>query len=120
MLLPVKVGRWRTDSFSMSSQPDPTTTADVPTKRTNRRLGVLRFRQQVSAIDELIYDYDPLGTGSSPDDVDDAYEGLSVELMRVLRDAEIMETDAALAVRTVVPKASRELVTRIVEAWDEA
>ena len=31
-----------------------------------------------------------------------------------------METDAALAVRTVVPKASRELVTRIVEAWDEA
>ena len=104
----------------MSSQPDPTTTADSPGKRTNRRLGVLCFRQQVSAIDELIYDYDPLGTGSSPDDVDDAYEGLSVELMRVLRDAEIMETDAALAVRTVVPKASRELVTRIVEAWDEA
>ena len=82
-------------------------------------MGVLRFREQVSAIDELIYDYDPHGTGSAPGDIDDAYEGVAVDVMRVLRDAATRGNDAASAVRHVVPKASHELVDRIVRAWDE-
>ena len=82
-------------------------------------MGVLRFREQVSAIDELIYDYDPHGTGSAPGDIDDAYEGVAVDVMRVLRDAEIRGNDQASAVRHIVPKASSELVRRIVKAWDE-
>jgi len=88
-------------------------------KAPSRRTGLLRFREQVSAIDELIYDYDPRGTGSAPGDLDDAYEGVAVDVMRVLRDAESRGNDAGSAVRTVLPKAGHELVKRIVQAWDD-
>lgn len=101
----------------MTSQPE----SPAPSGPTvpGRRFGVLRFQHQVNAIDDLIYDYDPSGTGSAPDDEDDAYEGLSVAVMRVLRDAETSGGDQAQAVHGVVARASHELVTRIVQAWDE-
>lgn len=103
----------------MTSQPEPSAPGGQEHALPGRRFGVLRFQRQVNAIDDLIYDYDPSGTGSAPGDEDDAYEGLSVAVMRVLRDAEIRGGDQAQAVHGVVARASRELVTRIVQAWDE-
>ena len=103
----------------MTSQLEPSSLPGPPEKAPRRRRGVLRFRHQVNAIDELIYDYDPNGTGSTAGDPDDAYEGLAVEVMRVLRDAETNGEDQAEAVRGAIPRAPHELVTRIVQAWDE-
>lgn len=102
----------------MASHLEPSSLDAAPHRAPSRRLGVARFRDQVRAIDELIYDYDPDGTGSTPEDSADAYEGVAVDVMRVLRDAEIGGDDKASAVREVVPRASHELIRRIVEAWD--
>lgn len=99
--------------------PQPESSAPSGQTVPGRRFGVLRFQHKVNAIDDLIYDYDPSGTGSAPGDEDDAYEGLSVAVMRVLRDAEISGGDQVQAVHGVVARASRELVTRIVQAWDK-
>ena len=87
-------------------------------KAPSRRRGLVRFREQVNAIDELIHDHDPIGTGGSSGDQDDPYEGCAVEVMKVLRDAEIAGGGSASEVRGVIPRASVELVTRIVQAWD--
>lgn len=101
----------------MATHPEPSALGAPPQKAPSRRLGVLRFQQQVHAIDHLIYDYDPHGTGSSPDDPNPAYEGAAVEVMRALRDAEVGRGDAGDAIRSVIPKAGHELVAKIIEAW---
>ncbi len=104
----------------MTSHVEPSALPSTPQKAPSRRLGVLRFQHQVNAIDELIHDYDPISAGTAPGDPEDAYEGLSVNVMKVLRDAEISGGDPAEAVRATVPRASHELVTRIVDAWNAA
>ena len=103
----------------MTSNVEPSALPSARHKAPSRRSGVLRFQHQVNAIDELIHDHDPLAAETASGDAEDVYEGLSVEIMRVLRDAETAGADMLEAVRALVPRASHELLTRIVQAWDE-
>ena len=99
----------------MTSHLEPSSADGPPAKAPSRRLGVLRFQHQVSAIDDLLHAHDPHRAG----DAEDAYDGVAVEVMRVLRDADGQGDDYAEAIRQVVPDAGSDLLAKIIVAWHE-
>ncbi len=99
----------------MTSHLEPSSVDGPPGKAPSRRHGVLRFQHQVSAIDDLLHAHDPNGVG----DAEDAYDGVAVEVMRVLRDADRRGDDYAVAIRQIVPEAGPDLLAKIIVAWEE-
>ncbi len=82
-----------------------------------RRDKLRRYETLKTALEKLLYEYDPDGMGSTVGAPLDEYSDAAVTLMRALRDRR-PDVPITEAVRDAVPGATNELIAEIEKRWN--